>query len=101
MRFDILTQHGTTKGSLKKISEVVISFFETSLAKYGIDENNLFEIDWRTDEAYGEPPALFTGDKVVVHEGGFSVEDSIVISGDEPAPCTIRAIVPRIEITGR
>jgi len=101
MRFDILTQHGTTKGSLKKISEVVISFFETSLAKYGIDENNLFEIDWRTDEAYGEPPALFTGDVVVVHEGGFSVEDSIVISGDDPTPCTIRAIIPRIEITGR
>lgn len=100
MRFD-LQMDGTTKGSLKKIPEVVVSFYKTLNAEYGIDTDNLFNIDWRTEETYGTPPALFTGDKVVAHEGGFDVDDSFVITDDGPFPCTVRAIVPRIESIGR
>jgi hypothetical protein len=94
MRFDIHTPGGTTKGSLKRFAELVISFFESAGAKYGVDVDNLFEIDWPDDE-------LYTGDKVVAHEGGFSVEDSVIITTDEPLPLIVRAIVPRIEKTGR
>lgn len=100
MRFDIDSQ-GTTKGTIKTFKEVVISFYKTLNAQYGTDTSNLFEIDWRTEEAYGSPPALFTGDKVVTHEGGFTVEDEFVISDNGPFPCTVRCLVPRIEITGR
>jgi hypothetical protein len=100
MRFDLQVD-GTTKGSLKRIAEVVISFYRTLNAEYGTDTDNLFNIDWRTEEAYGSPPALFTGDKVVAHEGGFSVEDEFVITGNDPMPCVVRAIVPRIEVVGR
>ena len=101
MRFDLTTEYGTSKGSIKKISELVISFYRSLLVKYGRDEDNLFDIDWRTTEAYGEPPALYTGDKVVTVDGGFDVEDSVLITGDSPLPCIIRAIVPRLEQTGR
>jgi hypothetical protein len=94
MRFDIHTPGGTTKGSLKRFAELVISFFESAGAKYGVDVDNLFEIDWPDDE-------LYTGDKVVAHEGGFDLEDSVIITSDEPLPLIVRAIVPRIEKTGR
>jgi hypothetical protein len=94
MRFDIHTPGGTTKGSLKRFAELVISFFESAGAKYGVDVDNLFEIDWPDDE-------LYTGDKVVAHEGGFSVEDSVIITTDEPLPLIVRAMIPRIEKTGR
>jgi hypothetical protein len=100
MRFD-LALGGGTKGTLKKFAEVVLSFYKTLNAKYGVDASNLFEIDWRTEEAYGSPPVLYTGDKPVVHEGGWDPEDSIIISGDDPFPCVVRAIVPRIEGLGR
>jgi hypothetical protein len=62
--------------------------------------NSLFRIDWRTTEAYGTPPELYTGDKILQPEGGFSPEDSLIVTGNDPLPCTVRALIPRIEITG-
>ena len=100
MRLDIATPVGTTHGSIKKISELVISFFATMNARYG-DGTDTYNIDWRVDEAYGSPPELFTGDKTVTFDGGFSTEDNIVISGSDPLPCTVRAIIARTEKVGR
>lgn len=94
MRMDIMTQGGTTKGSIGRFAEVVISFFKTLGAKYGEDTDNLHTIsDFST--------TLYTGDVVVDHDGGFGVEDDFVISGDDPLPCVVRAIIPRKKITGR
>jgi hypothetical protein len=102
MRFDLTTEKGTTKGSIKRISEIVVSFYETLNAQYGKDEDNLLDFPgWRTTEAYGSPPALYTGDKVAAHEGGYDPEDSVLIMGSGPFPCTIRAIIPRVKVTGR
>ncbi len=100
MRLDITTPIGTTHGSIKKISEVAISFFKTLNAQYG-DGTKTYDINWRTTEVYDSPPELFTGDKIVTFDSGFSTEDNIVISGSDPLPATIRAIIPRIEKTGR
>jgi hypothetical protein len=95
MRFDIQSQKGTSKGSIKRIAELVISFYESRGAQYGIDTTKLYEIVWPTSGA------MFTGDKVVPHEGGFDPEDSVVVTGVDPLPCVVRAIIPRIEVTGR
>ena len=100
MRLDITTPKGTTHGTIKVIPELVISFFATGNAQYG-DGVDTFNIDGRTTEPYDSPPDLFTGDKIVAFAGGFSTEDNIVISGSDPLPCTVRAIIPRTEITGR
>lgn len=100
MRFD-LSVEGTTKGTLKTFPEVVISFYNSLNAQYGRDTSHLLDIAWRTSEAYDSPPDLFTGDKVVTIDGGFSTEDEFVISGNDPTPCTVRAIVPRIQVSGR
>lgn len=101
MRLDQNTSAGTSKGSIKKITEVVVSFFETLLAHYS-DGTDILDWDWReTDAEYTTPPDLVSGDKVAVADGGFDVEDSFQIEGDEPMPCSVRAIIPRIEKTGR
>ncbi|MCP5006512.1 MAG: hypothetical protein GY941_21620 [Planctomycetes bacterium] len=100
MRFD-LTHFGTTKGSVKRFAEAVVSLYNTLNVQYGVDEDNLFEIDFRTEEVYGSPPSLYTGDIVLAHEGGYDAEDSIIFTGDGPLPCVIRCIVPRIETVGR
>ena len=101
MRMDQNIQQDTSKGSTKKFAEVVISFFKTLNAKFG-DGNTTFKIPWReSSDAYGDPPALFTGDKEVVADGGFDVEDPFEITGSDPMPCSVRAIIPRIEQTGR
>jgi hypothetical protein len=100
MRFDAQID-GSTKGTVKNIGEVVLSFYQSGNVKYGPDSSNLRTIDWRTTEAYGTPPALFTGDKVVSFEGGFDAEDSILITGSDPLPCTLRAMVLRTDLSGR
>jgi hypothetical protein len=101
MRMDLDITGGTTQGTIKKIHEIVVSFYRSGNVEYGTDENNLLSWDWRTDEDYDSPPDLFTGSKPAVFDGGFSPEDSILITGDSPLPCTVRAIVARMEITGR
>ncbi|KKL05932.1 hypothetical protein LCGC14_2601100, partial [marine sediment metagenome] len=100
-RFDQNTQQGTSKGSIKKIAEVVISFYRTLNAKFG-DGTTTFKVSWReSSDNYGDPPALFSGDKVVHADGGFNVEDPFQIEGNSPMPCSVRAIIPRFETVGR
>ena len=100
MRMDQNTQQGTSKGSIGRFAEAVISFLNTLNAKFG-DGTTTHKIPWREfSDDYGDPPALFTGDKVV-NISGFSVEDPFQIEGDDPMPCSVRAIIPRKAIPGR
>ena len=103
MRMDVNTSTGTTHGSIKKISEMVISFKDTVGAKYGRNDENLFDIDF---DAVGlkntsKVEGLFTGDVTVNFDGGFDIEDSMVITQSDPLPCVVRAIIPRVQKTGR
>lgn len=95
MRLDITTAGGTTHGSIAKISEIVISFLDTLGAKYGSTLGDLKDIDFENTTT------LNTGDVVVPFDGGYNIDDTIFISGNDPLPCTIRAIIPRKEKTGR
>jgi len=117
MRPDIPMAGQTTHGSVVKVSEMAISFLNTlgaqysspedslyrySLgAKYGTSDDELYEIEWRTTEAFDMPPRLFTGDVTVAVDGGFSVDNNLIISGSAPLPCTIRSMIPRMEKVGR
>ncbi len=95
MRMDILTQSGTTLGSIVKVPEIVVSFFATGHAQQGDGIDNWkFEEDWKM-------PALFTGEKKAHFGGGFDSDINYVISTSSPLPMTIRSIVGRTEKTGR
>lgn len=97
MRMDITTRQGTSHGSKKKIAEVTFDFLETLGTKYGKDSDNLFDINLSAEV----PPVLFTGDVLEHLDAGFNTEDDFLISQDAPLPCILRAIIPKIEITGR
>jgi hypothetical protein len=103
MRMDLNLQSGTTSGSIKKISEIVLSFHDTLNAQYGASETSLFDIDWTNVrwKNSSEIEGLFTGNVTVAFDGGFDVEDTLLISQSDPLPCTVRAIIPRMEKTGR
>jgi hypothetical protein len=98
MRPDLTIGGSTSKGSKLNITTAFVSFFQTLNAEVG-DGTDDYTIDWREDDALGSPPALFTGDKEVIHDGGFDVEGNFIISGSDPMPCTVRAIVLRMEAT--
>jgi hypothetical protein len=95
-----LDQDGSTYGTTKIITEVVVSFLDTLNAKYG-DGTTQYEINWRTTEDYDSPPELFTGDITLTFDGGFTTDTPLVISGSDPFPCVLRALIPKITKTGR
>lgn len=101
MRPDPQLRSGTSRGSVMVTPEIVLSLFASSGVKYG-DGTNQKAIDFRTIEDYGSPPDLFTGDTdALVFDGGFNKDMDVVISGSEPLPCTLRAIILRTEKVGR
>ena len=103
MRLDINLPTGTTHGSIKKIPEVSFNFHNTLNAKYGASVAALFDFDWddpRWKNA-SEIEGLFSGLITVALDGGFDMEDTLVISQADPLPCVVRAIIPRMEVTGR
>lgn len=103
MRIVLGGQGGTSMGSITRVNELVISFLNTGAAKYGSSESDLYSIDF-TDNRWTnscEITGLFTGEVTVSMPGGFDPLNPIIITSDGPMPCTVRAIVPRIDQTGR
>lgn len=103
MRPDITTAAGTTHSSLVKVPEMGISFLNTMNATYGVTDDDQFDIDF-DDERWtnnAEIDNLFTGDIIVAVDGGFSLDNNLIISSDSPLPLTVRALIPKIERTGR
>ena len=97
MKMDVQAQGDTTRGSKKKITEFVLSFKETLNANYG-NGSVTYPLKWPRTSIF-EPIPLFSGDLTVGADGGFS--EDIVISGSDPFPCTVLAIVARMEKVGR
>jgi len=103
MRPDISGPGGITHGSLVKVPEMGISFLNAMNAKYGVDDDTLYDIDWTNAqwENNTEITGLFAGDVVVSVDGGFTLDNNLIISGSSPLPCTVRALIPRMDVTGR
>lgn len=104
MRPDITGGDGTTHGTLVKVPEMVVSLLNSANVQYGVSDDELLDIDIDNDENAvnnSEIDGLFTGDIVVTVGGGFSIDNNLIISTDAPSPCIVRALVPRMDVTGR
>ncbi len=109
MRLDTETSAGSSHGTIKKIPELVLSILDSKNVSFGVDSTNQFDVDLTLPELEdnGEIDGLFTGDVTVHLDAGFSIEDSILISSGstsnvtDPTPLTVRAIVARLDETGR
>ncbi len=103
MRMDAGLRDGTTHGSTKKIAEIVVSLLDSAGVEYGDSDSNLYTMGL-TDVSLINKSSItnaFTGDVPLHFDGGFSLDDAIVISSDAPLPLTVRGIVARVEKVGR
>jgi hypothetical protein len=93
------TPSGSSMGKTTHVSGLVISFMNTGAAKYGVDMDHLFSIDF-TDIRWTNSSTitgLFSGEVTVPCPGNFDPLNPIFITSDGPMPLTVRAICPEIE----
>jgi len=99
----VSTQMGTSAASITTVKEMGVSLLNSAGVKYGASDSALYDID--LDDArwvnLTEIDDLFTGTVAVAIDGGFSLESPLIISTASPLPCTVRALIPRMEQTGR
>lgn len=90
-------QDGSSISRKKRIGNLSVLFKNTRGGLYGLSEEKLDEIKWRSTEAYDQPTKLFTGKKkIVLPAAGWDETQQLIIKQDAPLPMTVLAIVPEI-----
>ena len=83
---------GPASGKTKRVSELVLEFFETLGARYGADESELDVIPFRAGgNTMDSPPPIFTGFKKVLFPKGYGRRVEPVVIQDQPLPMTLLA----------
>lgn len=95
---DIENPQTTLQGKRKKISHVTIRFKDSKGLMIGPDIQNLKEMKWREEEAYGVLTALLTGDRKQVLTGRWNSNGRMFMRQNLPLPITILALIPELEI---
>ena len=88
----------TIQGVPKKIPHVTVKFARTRGLRIGPSTEQLVEMKQREFEAYGEPTALLTGEKIIYLKPDWNVEGRIFMRQVDPLPITILATVPSFEV---
>lgn len=87
---------GTATGKSKRVHRVSVAFWSTLGARL-IGGNTTEEIQFRLpSHPMDASPPLFTGLKRVPFPGGWETEAIITIEQEQPLPCTVLAIAPRL-----
>jgi len=94
---------GQSQSAIVRVPEMGLSFVNSKNIKSGTEDYNLYDVDF-TDSKWTNKASiagLFTGTVMVAVDGGYSIENNIIISTDAPLPCTLLAMFPRQEQTSR
>ncbi|WP_299444690.1 ubiquitin-activating E1 FCCH domain-containing protein [uncultured Rhodospira sp.] len=95
---------GTDQGQKARISRIVMRLHNTLGLKIGLGPRptKFSEVLFRDgSDRMDSPPPLWTGDKEVSLEGGWTNEPTVYFLNDQPLPCTVLCIMPRAESTER
>jgi hypothetical protein len=93
---------GTAQGKTKRITKVVIRFYNTLGAKAGPDADHLDTLEFRTgSDLMDQAPPLFTGDKLMDWPGGYDFDGYVMVKQEQPLPMTVVAIMPQVHTFDR
>lgn len=97
-RLDAGAADGSAQGKSKRIAEATIRFYRSAGVKFGPDFDNLEELETRSiDDDMDEAVPLFSGDRTVTWPGDWETDGCVAFQVDQPTPCTVLAVVPRME----
>lgn len=104
MRIEAAGPDGSAQGKKKRIESLAIRFVRTLGGKvYPVNEDGTLgrptEISARTTrDALGSAPPLFTGDKQVRNQGGWTTRGQVEIVQDQPLPMTVALIACNVAV---
>lgn len=94
-----LGTRGTSRGRMLRIHEAIISFENTLGGYFGRDSSNLDELDHAVTGTDGSMTPLKTTEETVSWPGLDDTYGNIFIRQAYPLPMTIRAIIPKLNIS--
>lgn len=90
-------QAGTAISKDKRIHALTFILLNSHTIKYGPNETDLTEIDFReVEDAMDTAVPLFTGEYDVDFDGDWGLDSRVYIEDDAPAPFTLLAIAPEM-----
>ena len=101
MRLEVGGPTGTAQGRPKRITGLTVRLYRSLGIRVGPDADRLDEVVFRNvGEPMGRPPPLFTGDAEIGFNDGWGADGILVLSGDQPLPVTVTALMPQVRISG-
>lgn len=96
LRLEAGAQDGTAQGKVARIHEVSVRFWRTLGGKVGFDDDVDIIAYRASSDPMNAPPALFTGDKRIKFNRGYTKSPRVTALQDQPLPMTVLCILPRL-----
>ena len=98
MKLEAQTRSGTARAKIKRIHDIIFSFYESLGCTFGTTEGTETIPFRKTTDAMGEAVPLFTGEKQQTFPGGYELLGDIFVEQKQPLPLTVRSITPRLQL---
>lgn len=102
MPLETVLQDGSSKGRIRRVSEVVLSFVDTIGATVGTRRDQLEHVAFFNtgSDTLDNAPALFTGEKVVSALQGNNRGATLIVRQTWPYPFKLLSMSMKMEVTG-
>lgn len=90
----------TLQGRRKRVDAVVLRVHESRGLRAGPGLDTLVEIKERSNEPYGAPIAVFSGDREVLIEPRWNDGGRVCLRTTPGLPASVLAIIPRVDVGG-
>jgi len=100
LRLDAEGAKETIQGKAKKVSRLTVRLNRSLGFWAGVSRDRMREAKFGLPANYGQPPALFTGDKDVTLPPDWNKDGKYVIQQRDPLPLTILSLIPDAIVGG-
>lgn len=98
LRLELETQNGTIQGKDKTIPAVTIRLYKSRGVEAGSNFDVMYTWPERTDEPYGQPPNLVSGDQRIIIEGDWNTFGQVCIRQTQPLPMQVLGLIPEVTL---
>ncbi|MCT4536300.1 hypothetical protein [Halodesulfovibrio sp.] len=98
---EVVTPTGDSRGKMRRVSRMCVNVFESAEVKVGTAGSAPQRVALRDDVGLNNPPALFSGEKVVEINGGYEMQSNVQFTMEEPLSATLLSYSMDLEVGDR